>query len=226
MDTCDDYVNSLLLDYEHLHVSMEGGGVQCSVLGVRPLTTAPLNQPPKIPPFCLFFSSFFFVFFFWSGRTWTQSESQSQLPGLEEALDWHGMSRLMRGMPKGAVSRKWMTQANGTHMDTRLHPQTHTHTQTLAPIPTHGQGHTNTPTNTNIHSLARTNEIKSQKLEARKTHGSCSNSQKRPRTNPSSTCSENPIHCPKKIHIITLNYFNFYRVRATFQFHFICVYFC
>lgn len=201
------------------------GGGRRSMFGVGcpPFDNSPPQPTTQNTTLLSIFFFFFFCFFFL-----IRTDMNSIGIAIAIARTWRGarltrhVKTYERNAERGGVAEMNDTSERHTHG----HPLTSTNTQTLAPIPTHGQGHTNTPTNTNIHSLARTNEIKSQKLEARKTHGSCSNSQKRPRTNPSSTCSENPIHCPKKIHIITLNYFNFYRVRATFQFHFICVYFC
>jgi len=68
----------------------------------------------------------------------------------------------MRGMPiRGGLAE--MNDTNERH--THGHPHgtlTHTHGQG------HAQGHTNTIAEKHTHTLARTNEIKSQKLGARK----------------------------------------------------------
>jgi len=61
-----------------------------------------------------------------------------------------------------------MTQTKGIHMDTPIGTLTHTVTHTHTHGQGHAQGHTNTIAEKHTHTLARTNEIKSQKLGARK----------------------------------------------------------
>jgi len=80
--------------------------------------------------------------------SWTQSESQ--LPGLEEALNWHGMSRLMRGMPiRGGLAE--MNDTNERHTHGHPHRHTNTHTRTGTRTGSHKHNRWKTHTHTRAH---------------------------------------------------------------------------